>query len=309
MDGKYLENVDKNYQKVYNSVVVDPSKINILSNKLTRDIVKLLSENRLCAMDLSRELKQHEQKIYYHMRKLEEAGIVKQVGTEKRFGMIAKMYSAQAPIVCTKLYDEGQMIESKETADPLLAKFFSPFVENGKLNSLIIVGDARPHGKYDKANTGAMHTIDIVLLLGKLVRDFKTPTYKIDTEVEEKDLQQNLILFGSPRDNMILEKINQKLPLKFVLEADWSIKSKSTNSIYTGSRKGVLIRCENPFNEKKKILVFGGLRTEGLRSPVVAVLKNLEEIWNLNKNGDLYVVLDGLDKDGDGVVDTAKILE
>lgn len=311
MDGKFFENAGKNYQKVYNSILIDPDKINILSNKLARDIVKKLSGNKYCAMDIARELKQHEQKIYYHLKKLEKAGIVKQTGSERRAGMTAKMYTAISPIVATKLYDEAHIVETKDsfTADPKLAKFFEPFVKNRKLNSLIILGDTRPHGKYDKANTGAMHSIDIMLLLGKLISNFKIPTYKLDTEIKEKDLKSNLIIFGSPRDNMVLEKINEHLPLKFVLETDWSVKSKKTNNIYTGSRKGVIIKCDNPLNKKNKILIFGGIRTSGVRSAVTAITQTLDKLCYLTENGDLFSVVDGLDKDGDGIIDTVRILE
>src|SRR3989344_3767989 len=105
MSSKFIEKVGEGYHKVYDSILVDPKHLDVLGNKLTQDIIKKLFRSNLCAMDIARELKEHEQKIYYHLRRLEKAGIVKVVGTEKRAGMIAKMYSTVSPIVATKLYD------------------------------------------------------------------------------------------------------------------------------------------------------------------------------------------------------------
>ena len=54
-------------------------------------------------MDLARKLEQHEQKIYYHLRNLEKAGIIKQTRTEQRYGMTAKIFDVISPVVATKM--------------------------------------------------------------------------------------------------------------------------------------------------------------------------------------------------------------
>jgi len=78
-----IENLENGQKKVYSSIFVDTETIDILSNDLALKIVSKLALSKACAMDLARDLEQHEQKIYYHLRRLEQAGIIKKVGTEK----------------------------------------------------------------------------------------------------------------------------------------------------------------------------------------------------------------------------------
>src|SRR3989338_6989664 len=176
----FVENIE-NRQRVYDSLIVSPKNLGIFSNALAIRIIGELAKQPLCAMDVAKKLKENEQKIYYHLRKMRSAGIVKLNGTEQRFGMTAKMFQLVSPVISTKLYDDGyDMQQSRSISNPNVASFFEPFIVNGKLNSKIIVGDSYPHGKYDSPATEGPYTFDFALFIGKLIDGFTFPHYSLE---------------------------------------------------------------------------------------------------------------------------------
>ena len=48
-----------------------------LSSELAQKILNLLAKETMYPIDIAKALKMHEQKIYYHIRNLEKAGIIK----------------------------------------------------------------------------------------------------------------------------------------------------------------------------------------------------------------------------------------
>ena len=302
---RLIESLENGEQKVYNSVFVEHQHVNILSNDLALQIVSKLAQTKACAMDLSRELNQHEQKIYYYLRKLETAGVIKKVGTERRFGMIAKMYSAVSPIVATKLYDDGSIITSNNGGNTHLHKLLNTFVENGKLNAKIVVGDTYPHGKYNKPDLFSLFLIDFFLALGSKINNLNSQSYEIDVFIKKSDLEENnIILIGNNMSNTIIESVNDKIPVHFTDHE--TIKSKITNKEYNDPRIGVIIKCDNPFNKNKGMLLIGGTTCRSMRAVNTALLSGLKEI---SDHSNFYMIVEGLDKNGDGIIDDAKILE
>lgn len=296
----------------YDSLLVsDPTTLSAFSNKLSLKIIKALSENPACGLDIARKLKVQEQKVYYHLKHLEKTGIVYPISTERRHGMIAKIYSVVSPIIAAKLFERGSQIkETYSTAvSPNLVNFFYPFIDNGKLNAKIIIGDPDPHGKYDFSARESAYLSDFLLFLGKLLEEFNSPNYKLDTETTKEDLRNNLILIGNIRSNTIIEKINSTLPLHFDTEKPHIISSK-TNVTYNDDRIGVVIKTKNPLNMKKSILLLGSIRTKGINSSIICILKHIEHIFkNLKTNDEIAIIAQGLDKDGDKIIDDVKILE
>src|SRR3989338_7260239 len=94
-------------QRIYDSMLVEPADLSIFSNGLAMKIIAELGKKPLCAMDLAKKLGQHEQKVYYHLRKMKDAGLVRPERGESRYGMTAKIYALVSPVIVTKLYDGG----------------------------------------------------------------------------------------------------------------------------------------------------------------------------------------------------------
>ena len=303
----FVENIE-NKQRVYDSLLLNPRHLGIFSSDLAIRIISELAKQPLCAMDVSKRLKENEQKIYYHLRKMKAAGIVKLNGTEQRYGMTAKIFQLVSPVIATKLYDEGYDANLlNHIKDPKIEEFLKPFVVDGKLNAKIIVGDPYPHGKFDMGARDGAHIIDLIFLMGKFVNDKSLISYKFDTNIDTSELKENLILFGEPKVNTIIDKINPKLPVYFDYEKGYEIVSNATGSAYDAPRTGIVIKCENPWNKNKKILIISGIGIRGVQASVIAITQYTNK---LQENGSsITKIVEGLDKDGDGIIDDIRFLE
>jgi DNA-binding transcriptional ArsR family regulator len=306
----YLVEESENEQRAYDTLVVsDPRKLSNLSSELAMRIIQLLSRQPACAMDIARKLKQHEQKIYYHLRNLEKIGLVRVTRTEERVGAIAKIYEACYPAVSMKLFEGERTLDSKIRIREI--KFLEPFIKDGKMNSSIVIGSPDPHGAYSSQASDGCCAIDLALFLGSLIRDPLLPNYILDTEMKEKDLKENLILVGGPKANIVVEKVNKKLPIYFDFQREWNLVSPFSKKIYTEDDIGIIERVPNPFNPKKEMLVIAGKRFKGTRAGILAFVKHIREVEKGNKFqlGNVAKIVRGVDKDSDGRVDDVEFLE
>jgi len=73
----------------------------------------------------------------------------------------------------------------------------------------------------------------------------------------------------------------------------------------------MIVKAKNPFAREKEILVIAGKGNSGTRAALLALLQNFDEVCAGNKKdrSAFAKVVDGLDKDNDGVVDAVEILE
>jgi DNA-binding transcriptional ArsR family regulator len=293
-------------ERAFKSLILEPRSLRVLNSELSFKILQELSKKPGCAMDIARKLKQHEQKIYYHLRRLEKAGIIKLEKKVERVGAVAKIYSVPCPYISVKIFD-SEGLEFKTKVREL--EFFKPFVENGKLNAIIVVGSPDPHGKYGAQASDGSAAIDLALFLGTFL-ETSNLNYKIDTQVREEDLQKNLILIGGPKANILIERINDKLPIYFDTKHDFNIVSSFSKNVYTEDEVGIIVKMESPFSKGKEILVLSGRRFKGTRAAIVAIVKYLKKIAEGNKfNGNIARVVRGIDRDADGIIDDVEILE
>ncbi|OYT42668.1 MAG: hypothetical protein B6U78_00625 [Candidatus Aenigmarchaeota archaeon ex4484_224] len=305
----FVEETDSK-EKIYESLEIKNSKaLEILSNPLAIKILKLIYKKPSCAMDIARELKVHEQKIYYYIRKLEKLGIIKLVKKEERVGAVAKIYSLKYPVFSFKLIDEPKLIAPKKSL--VRIDFFEPFVRNGKFNSLIVVGSPDPHGKYGARASDGYAAIDLALFLGRISNQSPIINYKLDTQITKDDLKKNLILVGGPKVNIWIDKINEKLPIKFVKEKEWAVYSSLSKKYYFEDDIGIVVKMKNPFNKKSWILVLAGKRFKGTRAATLAVMKHYDEVAKGNKYNSKIIakLVLPLDRDSDMIIDDAIFVE
>jgi DNA-binding transcriptional ArsR family regulator len=310
---KFLVEDTKTGQKAYETLLVDKPKLfSILSTELALRIIRELGKEPSCAMDVARRLKVHEQKVYYHVRRLEELGLIKVVSMEERVGAIAKIYAPTSSVISFKLFDGEHINDVKTRAEQL--KFLRPFIEDGKLNSIIVVGSPDPHGKYKAPASDGYCAIDLGMFLGQFINESKIPYYKLDTQVQKEDLKNNLILVGGPKTNIIADKINKQLPIYFDYSEEfleWNIVSTLSKTVYREAQTGFITRIPNPFADEKEILVFSGKGFKGTRAAVLAFIKHLKKIMKGNsiKPDVIAKVVQGIDVDSDGIIDEVEFLE
>jgi DNA-binding transcriptional ArsR family regulator len=303
---EYFIKESKNEEKIYRAKEMEIKKLNVFGSELAIKIVRELAKQPACAMDLARILNEHEQKIYYHLRKLEKAGIISLERTEVRAGALTKIYKIEYPYLAVKLF-EGKPL--KHFVRPKETEILRPFIENGRMNSIIVVSSPDPHGRFGAASSDGYAAIDLALYLGSFLKKVEI-NYKLDTQIDEEDLKNNLILVGGPKANMVVDKLNKFLPIYFDEKNDWQIVSTLTKTVYRDEDVGLIIKMKNPFNPKNYVFLFCGRRFKGTRAATLALIKHSKELEEGNKFKDgIARVVRGVDKDSDSIIDDCFFLE
>lgn len=275
---------------------------------IAKKILKALSKEALYPAALAKKLKLHEQKIYYHIRRLEEAEIITVKREETINGSTAKYYALAAPVLCTVLGDLQPATKTHYlTADE--ERFLSPFITDGSLNATIVTGSPDPHGPEKARSRDGYYGIDLAFFLGKYLQYTPAMSAKLDTEFREADWNNNLILFGGPVTNTVVSKINDKLHIRF--EENNSLYSTITRQTYVEDEIGVVQKIRNPFSEGKWILVIAGKRYTGTRAAINVFYTAFDELLKGNraKPRTYATVVEGIDLDSDGIIDAVEIRE
>ncbi|MEM4647848.1 MAG: hypothetical protein QXO12_00855, partial [Candidatus Pacearchaeota archaeon] len=168
-------------------------------------------------------------------------------------------------------------------------------------------GSPEPHGIERARSKDAYYAFDIALVLGSFLYNIEKNVVKLDTEIKEKDLDNNLIIIGGPIVNTLCYKINQKMPIVFLLK-EKAFLSKKTNKKYYDDEIGVIIKTKNPFSKDKQILLVEGKRYIGTKACVIAFTKYLHDLAKkINENS--YTIVRGYDIDSDGIIDDIEFIE
>ena len=78
-------------------IMEDPQKLRLILNMLSWKILVVLSEKEMYPLEIAKKLGVHEQKVYYHMRKLAKAGAIVVAKEEEKKGATAKFYHVSFP--------------------------------------------------------------------------------------------------------------------------------------------------------------------------------------------------------------------
>ncbi len=300
------------------AVFSDPQRLKSILNNLSWKILQILSEKEMYPMEVAKKLNIHEQKVYYHIRKLAKAGAIKVVREEEKKGAIAKYYKATFPAMGIELPFGNQKINNFPVAniDEKMQQFLSPIVVEGIFDGKIVVGSPDPHGPFKAKARDGHYAAYLTFFLGQFVELPDDFAIKLDVDVKaEKDENNNLLLVGGPGTNLITQEVNEHLPICFkMIPSDHGfvlggLVSEKTKKVYTADSMGVIARIPNPWYPEKTVIVLAGNKAVGTKACVLALTK----FWNktLKKfNGDKFAaVIQGFDLDGDGKVDSIEVLE
>ena len=290
--------------------LMSKKQIKAASSDLAQRILMELAEKPTYPMELAKRLKMHEQKIYYHIRKLEKANLIEVTKKQDVHGTMANIYAPTAPafVFALKEFSKAHKVPGMKTRPD---EFLSPMIENNELNAVIIVGSPDPHGPDMARSRDGYYGIDLALFLGTFLTHLDELSVRLDTEVRSEELQKNLIILGGPVVNTITAQINDKMPVRFDKEHNWTIKSEISDKHYPGEECGIIVKMKNPFNPKKWILVIAGKRYQGTRAVIIAFLKYFSEIAKGNSVDSKIParIVEGLDRDADGFVDDVRFVE
>ncbi|MBI4441438.1 S-layer protein [Candidatus Woesearchaeota archaeon] len=279
-----------------------------VSSPLASVILQELAKEPLYPKALAKRIRVHEQKVYYHVRNMLKAGFLKVVRKETLGGTTAIFYGITEPsfILRTEQYRPA----TKLTLSPP-GELLTPFIQNGMLNALIVVGSPDPHGPERARSRDGYYGIDLALFLGTFLSHVAHHHVKLDTETRAEDLRNNLILIGGPIVNKAVEKMNEKLPIYFDPSQRWAVYSRLSGETYPSDETGLIVKARNPFNKEKYVLVVAGKRYAGTRAAILSFLRYAGELakGNLHNPRMMAKVVEGIDNDGDGVVDAIEVRE
>ena len=300
--------IDKQKNEIYSlpAKEVKAENAQSVSSELAQKILGILAKEPMYPIDIAKALKVHEQKIYYHIRNLEKAGIIKIVKKETRQGATANFYALAEPAFVIKFKNFETTSKIGQIRNE--SEFLEPFIKDGQLDSLIIVGSPDPHGPDKARSRDGYYGMDLALFLGTFLNYVPKFNVKLDTEVREEDFSNNLVLIGGPVVNKVVEKVNQKLPIRF---EEGNIKSTISNETYPQDECGIIVKAKSPFSKDKYVLVVAGKRFSGTRAAIIAFLKDFKKITagNIHNPSIKAKVVEGVDLDSDGIIDDIEFRE
>jgi DNA-binding PadR family transcriptional regulator len=321
MDKKLLLQEEHKVQKVKEiAILKDPQKLRMILGSLSWKILVALSEKEMYPLELARKLGIHEQKVYYHIRKLVEAGAITVVKEEEKKGATAKYYRPVSSAYGIELPQEYRAISriSLLSMDKQIREFFKEFIrQDGTLDGKIVVGSPTPHGPFRTSARDGHYASYLTFFLGQFVMMPDEFAIKLDVDMKaEKEEKNNLILVGGPGTNVLTQEVNDNLPTKFNMQPSdqgfllGGLVSKKTSLVYTADTVGLIAKITNPWDNTKKIIVLAGNKAVGTKACVLA-LTNFWKKTLKNYHGEetFATVVQGFDLDSDGKVDSIEVLE
>jgi DNA-binding PadR family transcriptional regulator len=321
MDKELLLHEDDKTQKVKEIAIFnDPQKLKMMLNELTWKIMLLLSEKEMYPLEIAKKLGIHEQKVYYHIRKLNRAGAIQVVREEEKKGAIAKYYRPVSSAFGVELPQEYKPIRKLSLLgmNEQIQKFFKEFVgKDGEFDGKIVVGSPTPHGPFQTSARDGHYASHLTFFLGQFMKMPDEFAIKLDVDVKaEKEEKTNLILVGGPGTNLLAQEVNEYLPIRFNMRPSeegflfGGLMSRKTSLIYTTDNVGLVAKIVNPWNRNKQIILLAGNKAVGTKACVLALTNFWKKtLKSYNGENTFAKVIQGFDLDGDGKVDSIEVLE
>jgi DNA-binding transcriptional ArsR family regulator len=321
LEKKLLLKEEGKTQKVKEITILDdPQKLKMILNSLSWKILKILSEKEMYPLEIAKTLKIHEQKVYYHIRKLEKAGAITVAKEEEKKGATARYFRVVSPAFGIELPQEYRIIKklSLLTMEEQIQRFFKEFVRaDSTFGGKIIVGSPAPHGPFKTVARDGHYAAHLSFFLGQFAKMPDDFAIKLDVDVKaEKEEKNNLILVGGPGTNLITQEVNEYLPIRFDMRSSaegflfGGLTSRRTSVVYTSDSIGLVAKIVNPWDSSKRIIVLAGNKTVGTKACVLALTNFWEKTLKSYKGDETFAkVIQGFDLDGDGKVDSIEVLE
>lgn len=317
---KLLVSKDEKQRETKEIAIYDhPEKLKLLLNKLTWEILLTLGEREMYPMEIAKKLNIHEQKIYYHIRKLAKANAISLVREEEKKGAIAKYYKASFPAFGVELPfgSQKQRTISPAFVDKKVQQFLTPILKDGFFDGKIVVGSPDPHGPFKTIARDGHYASYLTFFLGQYAELPDEFAIKLDVDVKaEKEEKNNLILVGGPGTNLLTQEVNDYLPIRFNMTSSThgflfsGLVSEKTRSVYTSDTMGLIAKITNPWDREKRVIVFAGNKAVGTKACVLAFAKFWKQALKSYEGEDNFAtVIQGFDLDGDGKVDSIEVLE
>lgn len=310
---RMIQQRDGEYYSYETELFDDPGPLSAIKPGLRWEVLSQLCSRPQYPAEIADTLDEPDQKIYYHIDKLREAGIIEVSSREERGGSVAKYYRPVAEVIGLRMPgSEGRLAESAfEEEDTELRALLSPLVRNGRIDCSIVVGSPEPHGPHQVRSKDGHLALDLAAVIGRLGNQ-QDDIAALDVDIRnENRLSESMVLLGGPLTNVVTAEFNDYFPVHFDQETFpyRRLVSEQSGEEYDGDAVGVIAKTRNPEDPEQALLLVAGVRKAGTRAAVRA-FRSPEEVFDDYEGEDTWArVVRGRDMDGDGRVDAVEVLE
>jgi len=191
-----------------------------------------------------------------------------------------------------------------------LGRFFKEFFNEGVFDGWVVVGSPLQHGEAGTQARDGHYAVQLGFALGQFVTLPSTFPVKLDVDLRaEKLLASNLVVVGGPRTNVVAEELNPHLKVRFSQGGFWSSMVDAEGNSYGSELDCIVEKVRNPWDPAKTCIIVAGLTGAGTKAAIIGVCNYADVLFQGYRSGDYAVLLRGVDKDGDGKVDSVDVLK
>ena len=289
-----------------------PQQVAAISSPLGWRILQELAKAPDYPNALASRLRIHEQKVYYHVRRLEAAGLLEVVRQEPKRGASARVLAPTAEAYAIVLKGRGSPVASPMLPHVgVLSRFLAEFSRDGFFEGSVVVGSPYTHGPFNTTARDAPYAVELGFFLGRLFGPPRQPLVRLDTEVKAAGSgKAHMILVGGPVANIITMDLNPHLAVNFDWKQVWRMESSRTRRPYADEQVGLIAKVQNPWNPARAIVLLSGLHAVGTMAAILGLTQAADEVLaGYTPGEDFYRVVAGQDRDADGRIDAVSIIE
>ena len=282
------------------------------SGRLGQRILVLLSAGPKYPAEMARALNAHHQTVYYHIGRLEKAGLISRVRSEQIRGGEANLFALASDGYAVEFPVKGEQMPSLNSSgrSKALGRFFKEFVTEGEFDGWVVVGSPLQHGEAGTQARDGHYAVQLGFALGQFVSLPSKFPVKLDVDLRaEKLLASNLLIVGGPRTNVIAEELNPHLRVRFSQGGFWSSIVDDGGGTYGSELDCIVEKVKNPWDPTKTCIMAAGLTGAGTKAAIIGICNFPDLVFEKYRSGDFAALLRGVDRDGDGKVDSVEVLK
>ena len=261
---------------------------------------------------MARALGTHHQTVYYHIGRLEKAGLITRVRSEQIRGGEANLFALASDGYAVEFPVKGEQMPSLKSSgrSRALGRFFREFIASGEFDGWLVVGSPLQHGEAGTQARDGHYAVQLGFALGQFVSLPSKFPVKLDVDLRaEKLLASNLVVVGGPRTNVVAEELNAHLPVRFSQAGFWSTIVDENGRSYGSELDCIVEKVSNPWDPTKTCVIAAGLTGAGTKAAIIGICNFAEAVFQKYRSGDFAALLRGEDRDGDGKVDSVEVLK
>lgn len=289
-----------------------PDSFRPASGKVGQEILTLLSSGPKYPAEIARVLNTHHQTVYYHIGRLEKAGLISRIRSERIRGGEANLFALASDGYAVEFPVKGEPMPTLQSSSrsKALGRFFKEFFNNGVFDGWVVVGSPLQHGEAGTQARDGHYAVQLGFALGQFVTLPSKFPVKLDVDLRaEKLMASNLILVGGPRTNVVAEELNPHLKVRFSQGGFWSSIVDDGGKSYGSELDCIVEKVSNPWDSTKTCVITAGLTGAGTKAAIIGVCNFADVLFQRYRSGDYASLLRGVDRDGDGKVDSVDVLK